>query len=133
MRAKQWTAKSGIKTSSTDQAVFDVAFSELVVIAIIALIVIGPEKLPKVARTLGLLLGRMQRYINTVKTDISRELQFEELQKLQQEMRQSTHRIENELGQVRSQAADEARNIEQSIGGAVKEAGKPPTVPDERQ
>ena len=77
MRAKRWTAKSGIKTSSTDQAVFDVAFSELVVIAIIALIVIGPEKLPKVARTLGLLLGRMQRYINTVKTDINRELQFD--------------------------------------------------------
>jgi len=113
--------------------VFDIAFSELVVIAIIALIVIGPEKLPKVARTVGLLLGRMQRYINTVKTDINRELQFEELQKLQQEMRQEARHLESELGQARSQAVDEARNIEQSIGGALDAARKPPAVPDERQ
>ncbi|HLD09303.1 MAG TPA: Sec-independent protein translocase protein TatB, partial [Methylophilaceae bacterium] len=49
---------------------FDVAFSELVVIAIVALIVIGPEKLPKVARTLGLLVGRLQRYVANVKSDI---------------------------------------------------------------
>ena len=112
---------------------FDVAFSELVVIAIIALIVIGPEKLPKVARTLGLLLGRMQRYINTIKTDISRELQFEELQQLQREMRQGTRSLQGELDQVRNQAEDEARHIEQSIGGAVNEAQKPPDGPDERQ
>ncbi len=112
---------------------FDVAFSELVVIAIIALIVIGPEKLPKVARTLGLLLGRMQRYINTVKTDINRELQLEELQKLQQEMRQGARHLESELGQVHSQAVDEARHIEQSIGGALDEARKPPVASDERQ
>ena len=112
---------------------FDVAFSELVVIAIIALIVIGPEKLPKVARTLGLLLGRMQRYINTVKADIGRELQFEELQQLQREMRQDARRINSELDELRSRAGDEARNIEHSIGGVLDEAKKPPTAPDERQ
>lgn len=112
---------------------FDVAFSELVVIAIIALIVIGPEKLPKVARTLGLLFGRMQRYINTVKADIGRELQFEELQQLQREMRQDARRLGSELDELRSRAGDEARNIEHSIGGALDEARKPPTAPDERQ
>lgn len=112
---------------------FDVAFSELVVIAIIALIVIGPEKLPKVARTLGLLFGRMQRYINTVKADIGRELQFEELQQLQREMRQDARRLSSELDELRSRAGDEARNIEHSIGGALDEAKKPPTAPDERQ
>ena len=66
---------------------FDVAFSELVVIAVVALIVIGPEKLPKVARTLGFLAGRMQRYLSNVKADIEREMQFEDLQKLQQEIK----------------------------------------------
>lgn len=66
---------------------FDVAFSELVVIAVVALIVIGPEKLPKVARTLGFLAGRMQRYVSNVKADIEREMQFEDLQKLQQEIK----------------------------------------------
>jgi len=65
---------------------FDVSFSELVVIAVVALIVIGPEKLPKVARTLGALAGRMQRYVAQVKEEVNREVRFEELQKLQQEI-----------------------------------------------
>ena len=62
---------------------FDIGFSELLVIAVVALIVIGPERLPKVARTLGHLFGRMQRYVNDVKADISREMELEELRKLQ--------------------------------------------------
>ena len=51
------------------------------VIGIVALLVIGPEKLPKVARTLGHLLGRAQRYVNDVKSDINREMQLDELKK----------------------------------------------------
>jgi len=66
---------------------FDIAFSELVVIAIVALIVIGPEKLPKIARTLGALSGRMQRYMAQVKEEVNREARFEELQQLQQEIK----------------------------------------------
>lgn len=65
---------------------FDIAFSELVVIAIVALIVIGPEKLPKVARTLGALTGRMQRYMAQIKEEVNRESRFAELQKLQEEI-----------------------------------------------
>ena len=68
---------------------FDIAFSELLVIAIVALLVIGPEKLPKVARTVGALTGRMQRYVAQVKDEINREARFEELQKLQQEIKQT--------------------------------------------
>ena len=66
---------------------FDVAFSELVVIALVALIVIGPEKLPKVARTVGALVGRMQRYMATVQEEVNRETRFAELQKLQEEIK----------------------------------------------
>jgi len=66
---------------------FDIAFSELVVIGIVALIVIGPEKLPKIARTLGALSGRMQRYMAQVKEEVNREARFEELQQLQQEIK----------------------------------------------
>jgi sec-independent protein translocase protein TatB len=69
--------------------VFDVSFSELLVIAVVALLVIGPEKLPKMARTLGALTGRMQRYVAQVKEEVSREVRFEELQKLQSEIKQS--------------------------------------------
>ncbi|HEY8118343.1 MAG TPA: Sec-independent protein translocase protein TatB [Methylophilaceae bacterium] len=94
---------------------FDVAFSELVVIAIVALIVIGPEKLPKVARTLGALAGRMQRYVSSVKADIEREMQYEDLQKLQQEIRQGVNQAKSEVGEV-----------ENSIGG-LTQAKKPDT------
>jgi len=65
---------------------FDVSFSELIVIAVVALIVIGPEKLPKVARTLGAIAGRMQRYVAQVKEEVNREVRFQELQQLQQEI-----------------------------------------------
>jgi len=68
---------------------FDVAFSEILVIAVVALIVIGPEKLPKVARTLGMLAGRLQRYVATVKDDIDRELRLDEMHRLERETRNS--------------------------------------------
>ena len=62
---------------------FDIGFSELVVIGVVALIVIGPERLPRVARTAGHLLGRFQRYVAEVKSDINREMELAELKKLQ--------------------------------------------------
>jgi sec-independent protein translocase protein TatB len=65
---------------------FDVGFSELVLIAVVALIVIGPERLPKVARTAGTLVGRMRNYVSTVKLEVEREMQLEDLKKLQQEI-----------------------------------------------
>lgn len=76
---------------------FDVAFSELIVIAVIALVVIGPEKLPRVARTVGTIAGRLQRYVSTFKAEIEREMQMEELQKLQQEMKRNASQIEDAL------------------------------------
>src|SRR6188768_3985193 len=76
---------------------FDIGFSELMVIAVVALIVIGPERLPKVARTLGHLFGRMQRYVNDVKADISREMEIEELRKLQATMQETARSIEESV------------------------------------
>ena len=61
---------------------FDIGFSELIVIGIVTLVVVGPERMPRVARTAGLLLGRVQRYVNGVKADISREIQLDELKRL---------------------------------------------------
>lgn len=76
---------------------FDVSFSELFVIAVVALLVVGPEKLPKLARTLGAFVGRSQRYLAQVKEEVNREMRFEELQKLQQEIKQSAQNTETEL------------------------------------
>jgi sec-independent protein translocase protein TatB len=76
---------------------FDIGFSEMLVIAVVALIVIGPERLPKVARTLGLLFGRMQRYVNDVKSDISREMELDELRKLQTTVEEAARAIETSV------------------------------------
>lgn len=65
---------------------FDVGFSEIVLIAVVALVVVGPEKLPKLARTLGALVGRMRGYVATVKGEVEREMQLEDLKKLQQQI-----------------------------------------------
>ena len=65
---------------------FDFGFSEMILVAVVALIVVGPQRLPKVARTAGHLLGRLQRYVSDVKADVSREMQLDELKKLQQQV-----------------------------------------------
>jgi sec-independent protein translocase protein TatB len=78
---------------------FDIGFSELLVIGIVALVVIGPEKLPRVARTLGHLLGRAQRYVNDVKSDINREIQLDELKKLQTQVSESARSLEASVRQ----------------------------------
>lgn len=73
---------------------FDISFSEILVIAAVALIVLGPERLPKVARTLGHLLGRAQRYANDVKNDIQREMELEELRKWQNSVEGAARSVE---------------------------------------
>lgn len=95
---------------------FDIAFSELMVIALVALIVIGPERLPRVARTAGHLLGRLQRYVGDVKADINREMQLEELKKVQDDIVAQTRSIEQSVN-------DQLRSVEtelnQSIAGGL--------------
>jgi sec-independent protein translocase protein TatB len=66
---------------------FDMSMGELAIIGAVALVVIGPEKLPKVARTVGAWVGRMQRYANTVKADIQREMDVDNLRQLEAEMK----------------------------------------------
>lgn len=95
---------------------FDVSFSELLVIAVVALIVIGPEKLPKVARTVGAFVGRFQRYAAQIKEEVNREMRFEELQKLQQEIKSS---VENN---VVKPVKHEANTLQASIHEASGDA-----------
>lgn len=119
---------------------FDVGFSEILVIAVVALIVIGPERLPKVARTMGILLGRMQRYVNDVKADISREMELEELRKLQSEMKDAAQTFEttvtkeiNDTGQALNQtvapALDALRETEAALSPAAATSALPAAEP----
>ncbi len=94
---------------------FDIGFSELVVIGIVALVVIGPERLPKVARTVGHLLGRAQRYVNDVKADINREMQLDELRKLQAQVNESARSLETSMRQ-------EIGSLQESIETPLQEA-----------
>jgi sec-independent protein translocase protein TatB len=74
---------------------FDLGITELMVIMVVALIVIGPERLPKVARTLGHLWGRAQRYVNSVKADIERDMAVEEFRQLQQKVQAEASAVED--------------------------------------
>jgi sec-independent protein translocase protein TatB len=74
--------------------VFDISFTEILVIGVVALVVLGPERLPGVARTLGHLFGRAQRYVNDVKNDIQREMELEELKKFKASVEGTAHSIE---------------------------------------
>lgn len=94
---------------------FDIGFSELMVIAIVALIVIGPERLPKVARTLGHLLGRMQRYVNDVKSDISREMELDELRKLQSTIQDAAQSIEQSVSKEIRDTESELKGIPDTV------------------
>ncbi len=67
----------------------DLGISKLAIIGVVALIVIGPERLPKVARMAGSLLGRAQRYLNQVKSEVSREIELEELRRMQTDASQA--------------------------------------------
>jgi len=90
---------------------FDVGFSELIVIGVVALVVIGPERLPKVARTVGVLVGRLQRYVTQVKADINREMEMAELGKVKQEFESAARSFQTE---VQSKASEVEREIRES-------------------
>ena len=103
---------------------FDIGFSELFVIGIVALIVLGPERLPRVARTAGHLLGRLQRYVNDVKSDISREMQLEELRKLQSQVEQQVREVGNEASAVTAQVGSEVAGLSDQMRAAMAEQEK---------
>ncbi len=122
---------------------FDIGFSELVVIMVVALIVIGPERLPKVARTMGLLWGRAQRYINGVRADIERDMQMDELKQIKQKVEQEAAAAMQAASQA-GQAVDnhlksleqEAVSVEQPKPRSVPAVGNTPKeqpAPEQRQ
>ena len=97
---------------------FDVSLSELMIVGVVALIVIGPERLPRVARTLGHLLGRLQRYVGQVKADINREMQLDDLKKFQAQMADEASKIKSSFTDV----GDELRSVESSLNASVMTA-----------
>jgi len=96
---------------------FDIGFSELLVIGVVALIVIGPERLPRVARTIGHLAGRLQRYVSDVKADINREIELEELRKMRDSMQKAASEMQSSVDTELNQTA---ADLNQAAAGETK-------------
>ncbi|MFO1317289.1 MAG: Sec-independent protein translocase protein TatB [Burkholderiales bacterium] len=105
---------------------FDIGFSELVVIAVVALIVIGPERLPKAARTLGHLFGRLQRYVNDVKADISREMELDELRKLQRDVQTAAQDLRSSVETAARDVETGVRGVEEQLNAGAADAVQAP-------
>ena len=85
---------------------FDFSFSELMVVGVVALVVIGPERLPKVAKTLGHLVGRAQRYVNDVKSDIQREIELDDLRKFKEQVQEAAQSVKPPKGMDANRCGD---------------------------
>ncbi|MBI5429647.1 MAG: twin-arginine translocase subunit TatB [Nitrosomonadales bacterium] len=94
---------------------FDFSFSELMVVMVVALVVIGPERLPKVARTLGHLWGRAQRYVNGVKADIARDMAVEEFRQLQQKIQTEASALEKSVHQTTQSLDQQVQQINETV------------------
>jgi sec-independent protein translocase protein TatB len=108
---------------------FDIGFSELLVIGVVALIVIGPEKLPRMARTVGVLAGRLQRYVSDVKADINREIELEELRKMRDSMQQAASDFQSSVqSELHKTETDLNKTVEEVVQNKPEEprAVEPP-------
>ena len=81
----------------------DLGISKLALIGAVALIVIGPEKLPRVARMVGTLLGKAQRYVADVKAEVNRSMELDELKKMKDSVTSAAHEVESSLRDVGSE------------------------------
>ena len=89
----------------------DLGLAKLAMIGAVALIVIGPEKLPKVARMAGSLLGRAQRYLNDVKAEVSREIELDELRKMQQNMQDAATDLQSTVAKEMAEGEQNVNSI----------------------
>ena len=75
----------------------DLGISKIALIGAVALIVIGPEKLPRLARTIGTLLGKAQRYVNDVKQEVNRSMELDEFKKMKEDVEGAARDVENSI------------------------------------
>jgi sec-independent protein translocase protein TatB len=90
----------------------DFSFTEMMLIAVVALVVLGPERLPKVAKTIGHLVGRMQRYVADVKSDITREMELDELRRFRQTVEETASTVQSSFSAFESGARADVRELE---------------------
>ena len=110
----------------------DFGFDKIALIGAVALIVIGPEKLPRVARTVGALVGKAQRYVADVKAEVNRSIELDELKKMKTEFEDAARNVErtvsSEIQQTTSDlnAAWEPSSADSTSGGSPYMTASPP-------
>jgi sec-independent protein translocase protein TatB len=102
--------------------VIDLGLSKMALIGAVALIVVGPEKLPRVARTVGTLLGKAQRYVNEVKAEVNRSMELDELRKMKET-------VETAARDVESSVSSAASDFEKTWQEATQDIASPPAEP----
>ncbi len=107
----------------------DLGIEKIMVISVVALIVIGPEKLPRVARTVGTLLGKAQRYVADVKAEVNRSMDLEELKKMKETVETAARDVE---GSIHSGAADFEKQWSDATSTAHTALPLPPAYPEYR-
>jgi sec-independent protein translocase protein TatB len=113
----------------------DLGLSKLAVIGVVALIVIGPERLPKVARMAGTLYGRAQRYLHEVKSEVSREIEMEELRNLHKEVQETAQSFKSEVesfgSEVENTVSSHLGEVESAWRGDTMSSSMPTATPDD--
>ena len=100
----------------------DIGLSKMALIGAVALIVIGPEKLPRVARTVGTLLGKAQRYVSDVKAEVNRSIELDELRKMKDTVEGAARDVEQS---IQTSASDFQKDMESSLGEDFAPLGEP--------
>jgi sec-independent protein translocase protein TatB len=104
----------------------DLGLEKMMVIGAVALIVIGPEKLPRVARTVGTLIGKAQRYVNDVKAEVNRSIELDELKKMKETVETAARDVETSIhGSMR----DLQQDLNTAASGAITDVTAPELPP----
>lgn len=101
---------------------FDIGFTEIMAILLVALVVIGPERLPQVARTLGGYWGRMQRYVNKVKQDVNNSIELDELREMERQARDEAEDLQRSIQQAASDIELDLRQTGNQVDRSMEEA-----------
>lgn len=107
---------------------FDIAFSEMVIMAVVALIVVGPERLPKLARQVGEWMGKLQRYVADVKSDLNRQMELEELRNIKAEVTSAARDLEKSVRDTVSDTQREFDSLGPSLTGQIANETVEPTA-----
>lgn len=98
---------------------FDIGFSEMLVLAVVALVVLGPERLPKVAKQAGAWMGKLRRYVDDVKSDINRQMELSELRDLKNQVTDAARDLETSVQSTVSGMKTDFDDVQKSLEGTT--------------